>query len=1074
MKFVKFPYSPRIFALLFLTFCWTPLHAASIFILHAYSQEYNWTKRQHAGFVEQLGKLHPQDVLVTTEYLDTKRRSYDAEYAREMARHLAVKYAGYRPDVIYVTDDNGLSFARSHLSRVFPGVPIVFSGVNNYAVLDEIDHQLVTGVFEKKEISPNLGIMTSLGMAGKTISFVGDTSNTYDAIKHEIGLELTNYPGTKAVFLSSDDIEEIVSGLQQCQCGYVYLTTIGGIRDRSGGSMSLREIVTTIANAGDFALLSMEDAYLFDGVVGGYVTSGRAQGVAAARLVDAILSGTPVTDLPPITESPNEYIFDERALKRLGISLPDRIRQISTIINPGQNFYQANRALILGTIVVLSILLFIVLIVAVVMLSIRRTQLKQVASALTAQKDTLLETQESLEMAQQIAHMGSWSLDLVNNQLSWSDEIYRIFEIDKTNFDASYEAFLNAIHPEDRDLVNRAYSESVKNRAGYEIEHRLLTPDGRIKYVQERGITRYDAKDQPIYSYGSVQDITQKKLDEKRLRQWASIFESTIEAVVITDTEQNIVDVNRAFTEITGYSKREVLGKRPNIRRSQRHDNDFYKAMWDSINNNGSWTGEIWNRTKNGELSPEWHSISTIYDENGKVCNYVGVFTDISVLKRSEEKLEHLANHDPLTGLANRGLLTDRLERILRHLEREARKLAVLFLDLDRFKKVNDTQGHPVGDILLQQAAARLKAAIRSSDTIGRLGGDEFLVLIEYDDNLGAVKAVVEKLRDVIEQPFEINGSKLYISVSIGISIYPDDGTDGATLIRNADSALYRAKETGRNNYSFYDYEITRLASSRLEIENVLRQAMDKDAFCLFYQPKINLNTGRVMGAEALIRLQMDDGRLLSPDEFIPVAEETGLIIPIGKWVLEQALRQLASWHAAGHSLQIAVNISAIQIQRGDIMQTIEMLQHKYQFDPADLELEVTESVLIDFPEKAVEVLTGARKAGLSVALDDFGTGFSSLSNLKRYPISTIKVDKSFVMDILDDPNDAAITRAVVAMGHSLDMQVVAEGVESAEHVSFLQDLGCHLAQGYYYSRPIPIDEFDRRFLSPDSAALVE
>ncbi|HEY9050549.1 MAG TPA: ABC transporter substrate binding protein, partial [Gammaproteobacteria bacterium] len=962
--------------------------------------------------------------------------------------------------------DNALDFARTHLTRLFPAVPIVFSGVNNFSILNEIDPALITGVFEKKEIMPNIRIMKTISTTKDKLVFVGDTSTTYKSIEYEIREELKNHTGIQYDFTSSDNIDEIIASLKSCQCKYVYLTTIGGIKNNAGDSLPLKEIITRIAQSGNFVLLSMEDAYLFDGVVGGYVTSGKAQGETAASLVKQILSGSSVFELPPIMKSPNKYIFDEHELIRLGIELPDDIQKTATILNPKISYYQANRLLILGTIVALSILLFIVLIVTVVLLSIRRNQLKHIAQALTEQRNALIHTQENLEMAQQIAHMGSWSLDLLSNKLIWSNEIYRIFEIDKAKFDATYEAFLNAIHPEDRDLVNNTYFDSVKNKTSYEIEHRLQMPDGRIKHVQERGVTKYNHKDEPIYSYGSVQDITQKKLDEKRLRQWASIFESTIEAVVITDTDQKIIDVNRAFTEITGYSKQEVLGKRPNIRRSERHDKAFYDAMWNNINTNGSWNGEIWNRTKTGELSPEWHSISTIYDENGTICNYVGVFTDISVLKRSEEKLEHLANHDPLTGLANRSLLTDRLERIIRRLEREPDNLAVLYLDLDRFKKVNDTQGHPVGDTLLQEAATRLKSAIRNSDTVGRLGGDEFLVLIEGYDNINHVKTVVEKLRETIERPFTINNNRLYISVSIGISIYPQDGKDSSTLIRNADSALYRAKDTGRNNYSFYDYEITKLAASRLEIENTLRQALDNNEFKLFYQPKIDLKTGKLIGAEALIRLQARDNKMLPPDTFIPVAEETGLIIPIGKWVLQQAIKQLVDWRNSGHVMQIAVNISAIQIQRGDIIQTIHELQNEYAFNPSDVELEVTESVLIDFPEKAVEVLSGVRKLGLSVALDDFGTGFSSLSNLKRYPISTIKIDKSFVLDILDDSNDAAITRAVIAMGRSLDLQVVAEGVETASHVKFLQDLDCHQAQGYFYSRPVPAEEFSKLFLS--------
>ena len=1042
------------------------LEAASVFILHAYSQEYQWTKRQHSAFIEYLQlEYKDKNIVFSTEHLDTKRINYKNSYGRDFANYLKTKYANYQPDAIYITDDNALKFALAQLPNLFPSTPIVFSGVNDYSVVDKLDPKIITGVFEKKEIGPNIKLMTNIVGFEDKIMFVGDGSSTYRAVEYELKQELDKFPRLKPVFKTFKQIDDAVKSVKICGCKYVFLTTIGGIKDQAGKSLSLHDIVTAIAKAGDFVLLSMEDAYLFEGVVGGYVTSGKAQGEMAAKMVVDILAGKKLTSIPPVVDSPNEYIFNEQELIRKQISLPAEIRDVATIINPTLSFYEENKSLVLATILVLFVMLVVVLVVAVVLISMRKNELKQVAHTLSEQKNELIKTQNSLKIAQKMARLGSWSLDLVSNDLKWSDEIFRIFEIDKNKFGASYEAFLNAIHPDDRDLVNQAYTDSLKNKTSYEIEHRLLMDDGRIKYVQERCVTHYNDKDEPLISYGTVQDITDKKQDEKRIRQWASIFESTIEAVVITDTEQNIIDVNRAFTEITGYSKEEVIGHRPNIRRSERHNKQFYKEMWKSIIDTGAWTGEIWNRKKNGELSPEWHSISTIYDENGTIINYVGVFTDISVLKRSEEKLEHLANHDPLTELANRSLLIDRIERTIRRLERDKGHLAVLFLDLDRFKKVNDTLGHPVGDALLQEAALRLKSVIRNSDTIGRLGGDEFLVLIDGYDNISIVKSVAEKLRTAIEEPFLIDGNELYISVSIGISIYPDDGEDSSTLIRNADSALYRAKRNGRNGFSFYDYEFTKQAAQRLHMENILRHALDNDEFQLFFQPKVNLDTGRVIGAEALLRLQTADGKMLAPDEFIPVAEETGLIIPIGKWVLEQAIQQWSRWYEMGHILQMAINISAVQIQRADIIDTLIDIQKQYPLALGMIELEVTESVLIDFPEKAIEVLNGVRRLGHSIALDDFGTGFSSLSNLKYYPISTIKIDKSFVQDILVDPNDAAITRAVVAMGKSLEMNVVAEGVETEAHVTFLQELGCHQAQGYYYARPLSALAFTQAFL---------
>lgn len=1041
---------------------WLPsLHATSVFILHAYSQEYDWTRRQHAGFVTELQNLHAQDVQFMTEYLDTKRRPLDENYAREMTRHLRAKYASVRPDLVYVTDDDGLQFARRWLTQIFPDVPVIFSGVNDYRVLDTLDTTLVTGVFEKKEIAPNMRILRNFGLANGDVGFVGDDSGTYQAIKREIEDELAQFPELRSHFFSAPTIEGLVESLRSCVCRYVFLTTVGGLRNEAGAGLSLREIITAIAAAGDYVLFSMEDGYLFDGVLGGYVTSGTRQGRAAAAMAAAVLSGASVAALPPLLDSPNEYIFDERELLKARIRLPEEVGRSATLLNAQLSFYESNRKLVLASLVVLGFALFVVLIVSVALLTVRKRQLQQVAEALTVQRDALEQTQESLQTAQRIAALGSWRLDLKTGQLTWSDGIYRIFELDKTGCAVSYQAFLDAVHPDDRELVNKAYKDSVRNRTGYEVEHRLLMPDGRIKHVQERGTTSFDALGEPVVSVGTVQDITERKQAEQRLHQWAAIFENTIEAVIITDTDQRIVDVNRAFEQITGFSKQEAIGKRPNFRRSDRHDKAFYQRMWSSIDAQGSWTGEIWNRNRSGEPSPEWLSISSIYGSNGELVNYVGVFTDISALKRSEEKLEHLANHDPLTGLANRLLLNDRLDRAIRRMQRDSKRLAVLFLDLDRFKIVNDTLGHAVGDELLQQVAARLQACLRSSDTIGRLGGDEFLVIIEDYRDQSEIERLAEKLHKSLVAVFPVNTKELFIGVSIGISLFPEDGSDASTLIRNADSALYRAKEAGRGSYSFYHAELTRQAEARLEIEAQLRGALQRGEFRLNYQPKIDLRTGRVVAAEALIRWHRSDGSVTPPDAFIPVAEETGLILPVGEWVIAEAGRQLAEWRDAGYPLDhIAINISAVQIQRGALVDNIRQLLEHTRLQPGMLELEITESVLLDSPEKALEVLGALRELGVSVALDDFGTGFSSLSNLKQYPITTLKVDRSFVKDILHDPSDAAITRAVVAMGRSLDITVVAEGVETLQHAELLLALGCDQAQGYYYGRPVPAEQF--------------
>lgn len=1034
----------------------------SILMIHSYSQDYKWTHDQHNGFVSYLDTEYDGDLLFKSEYLDTKHRAYNPEYAKLTAQFLVKKYADLSPDLIYVTDDNATRFFIDELRSQYPETPVIFSGVNNRQLLNKVNQANIKGVFEEKDILSSLELINDIGGDTSKIALLGDDSVTHHATVKAMQQQLKARPDISIQVLSASRINDVREKIQHCQCRHIILTSIGNIRSENGEPMSLERIVGSITRSFKGSVFTMEDAYLIEGVVGGYVTSGYEQGKTAAMLALQVFDGLPVDQLqsPP---TPNRYIIDEFELLFKGLTLPKALHESTLLINPLPGFYTEHRHLILTTLATLAALLIITLTIFVIFLARGRQRLRQASTELTQQKDMLLQASENLKMAQQIAQIGSWRLHHGSNELIWSDEIYRIFEIDQNTFGASYEAFLNAIHPEDRERVNHTFTQAVENKQPYEIDHRLLMPDGRIKYVHERGQTTYDTLGNPNLSFGTVQDITSKVETDKSLKQWGLIFENTIEAVVVTDADFNVVDVNKAYTQITGFSKQEVYGrKKLDIRNSDRHEDDFYNDIWETVVRTGNWSGEIWNRKKNGEPSPEWHSISTIRDEQGKITNYVSVFTDITSLKETEKKLEHLANHDPLTGLPNRMLLTDRLETAVVRAQRNRTKIAVLYLDLDRFKYINDTLGHTIGDLLLQEATSRLSSFLRKSDTLGRLGGDEFLIIIEVFSSDSQIQVLCDKLQQSMEQPFIIEGHKLFISASIGISFYPADATIASELVRNADSALSVAKKSGRNIISFYDAEITKLAENRLLIENSLRTASEKGLFELHYQAKVDLETDIIIGAEILLRLKKTDAPHFFPDQFIPVAEETGLIIPIGEWVLKQAVSQLSQWHRQGINLQIAVNVSAIQIQRGEILETLESLLKQYNFDPAMLEIEVTESVLIDFPEKAVEVLNGIRNLGFSLALDDFGTGFSSLSNLKRYPFSTIKVDKSFILDILSNPNDEAITRAVVAMGKSLDMKVVAEGAETHEQVDFLKQIQCEQAQGYFYSRPVPIDEFIR------------
>lgn len=667
-----------------------------------------------------------------------------------------------------------------------------------------------------------------------------------------------------------------------------------------------------------------------------------------------------------------------------------------------------------------------------------------------------------LAEAQKLAHIGSWELDIPSGNLYWSDEIFRILEIDKAQFDVSYEAFLNIIHPDDRDFVNDTYRQSVADRTLYTIEHRLCMPDGRIKYVQELGETLYATDGSPLRSIGTVQDITERWEQGQKLRQWAAAFENTVEGVLITDAESNIIDVNQAFVHLTGYSREEVLGKKPSLRRSHLQTSEFFHQMWTTLKTTGSWQGEIWNRKKNGEVSPEWLTITTLYEANGKPSNYVGVFTDISAIKESEQRLSYMANHDPLTDLPNRSVLSDRVDQALLRGRRSGEKLAVLFLDLDHFKTINDTLGHPVGDRLLKEVAKRLRTLLRESDTVGRLGGDEFLILIEDFTSHQEVDVVADKIISAMTQRFEVDEHELYIGGSIGISVGPDDGQTASVLIQNADAAMYKSKDAGRNTFHYYSTEFTEAAKLRYDLVVELRHALERNEFELYYQPKIRLHDGSLTGAEVLLRWNNPQRGMVPPDVFIPLAEDNGLIVEIGSWVLQTACKSLADWKRRGLPIvQLAVNVSAIQIFRGNLLDVVNGVLSNCALDAAALEIEITESVLMHSPEKARQVLGALRERGVRLALDDFGTGYSSLSNLKNFPFSTIKIDRTFVEDIASDSQDESIIKAVIAMGRSLELEVVAEGVETSAQESFLLHHGCHQAQGYLYSKPVPMLAFE-------------
>ncbi len=589
-----------------------------------------------------------------------------------------------------------------------------------------------------------------------------------------------------------------------------------------------------------------------------------------------------------------------------------------------------------------------------------------------------------------------------------------------------------------------------------------LTRDGQQITVSFSKSILTDKKNQHIGEILILRDVTDQQKSELTLRLFASVFEYAGEGIVITDSDNKIISVNRAYTNITGYQSDDVLGQDPGVFASGKQDREFYADMWDKLNATGFWQGEIWNKRKDGEIYPQLLNISIVKNDHDEVVNYIGIFTDIKSQKEQEKQIRYLADHDVLTGLPNRGLLTDRLHQAILNANRHGYKMATIFIDLDYFKNINDTLGHEIGDKLLKEVAQRLLGQIRDVDTVCRFGGDEFLILLTEIKKIDHVVTIVEKMQQTLGQSYLIDENNLMVASSIGISIYPDDGDNPTQLIRAADTAMYHAKSLGRGNFQFFTDELNKAISQRLKLEHALREAIELRQFWLNYQPQIDMATRQVVGVESLIRWQHPEMGFVGPDKFIPVAEETGLIHEVGLWVLEEACKTCDEWRTKFKTvIRIAVNISVKQLNHPDFLSHVKYMVEKYRLEPDMIELEITESVLMDSINYSKSVLDELHDFGIPLAIDDFGTGYSSLSYLRSLSIDTLKIDRSFIADLPEDKENCEIANAIVAMAHGLGLNVIAEGVETTEQIQYLQSINCDEVQGYYFSKPLPKTEIE-------------
>ena len=631
------------------------------------------------------------------------------------------------------------------------------------------------------------------------------------------------------------------------------------------------------------------------------------------------------------------------------------------------------------------------------------------------------------------------------------------------------------IAPRLRDRINSYYASLIKRRGGIHKTTDNTTQDGRT-IICEWSNTPIVGIDGQFYGVASlVQDVTTRKQLEEKQTLAASVFSHAREGIFITDAAGIIIDVNEAFIGITGYRREEVIGYNPRVFKSNEQPAEFFSQMWDSLADKSHWHGEIWNRRKNGEIYPLLLTISAVYGDGNRLKNYVASFSDISLLKRNQQQLEQIAHYDTLTNLPNRMLLADRLEQTIVRSKRLKKSLAVAFLDLDGFKAINDAHGHSVGDELLVTLALRMREALREGDTLSRFGGDEFVVLLDGFDNPEDYDTILRCLLNAAAQPVAINDTILKVSASIGVTLFPADNSDADQLIRHADRAMYVAKEKGKNCYQLFDIASDGAMKSHRESLQQITSAFGNREFVLYYQPKVNMKTGAIIGAEALIRWQHPKRGLLSPIDFLPVIEDHVISIDIGAWVIDTALSQIAQWQAQGINISVSVNVSALQLQQKDFASTLaNLLAAHPDVKPSALQLEVLETSALGDLMDVSEVMHKCLTLGVSFAIDDFGTGYSSLTYLRRLPAHLIKIDQTFIRDMLDDPDDFAIVTGVIALAKSFEREVIAEGVETIAHGTALVELGCHLAQGYGIAEPMPADKMPRWATNwqPDSAWL--
>ncbi len=671
----------------------------------------------------------------------------------------------------------------------------------------------------------------------------------------------------------------------------------------------------------------------------------------------------------------------------------------------------------------------------------------------------------NLNEAQSIAKIGHWRLDILTNELFWSDEVYKIFELESDETVNTYETFLSLVHEEDRNAVSDAYAKSLEDKKPYSITHQIITKSKNTKYVEERCVHKLDIDGNIISSLGTIHNITDRVKHEKELEIASIVFKHSSDGILISDKNNKIISVNKSFEKLTGYSKEEIIGKDPKFLSSGWGDKEFYKNMWNSLIKDDFWSDNLRDRRKDGSIYEVEQSIICVRDKNNEIMNFIAISHDITEARDREDKIHQLIYYDFLTKLPNTKLFEQKLETYLKSSHYNNEKFAVLFLDLDNFKWVNDSLGHQAGDLLLIKIASILQDIISQDSILARLGGDEFIILAPFEKLL-SISQLANTILETMKEPIIIQEKEINIGWSIGISLYPQNGENYNDLLKNADAAMYEAKNKGKNTFRYFNDAMNQDALYRLELDTKLRYAIANNSFFLNYQPKYSYSEKKTIGVEALIRWIDKDFGFIAPDKFIPIAEESDHINKIGSWVIKQALHDIKIINQnQSFPITISINVSANQLEDENFYDEVKELLRESGVEPALVEFEITETSIMQSIQSVIEVLKKIKKLGVKLSIDDFGTGYSSMSYLKKLPIDTLKIDREFVKELESDADSKSIVSAIMALAKSLNLTTVAEGVENEEQKDILEKAECDMLQGYIYSKPLSLEDLVK-FLS--------